>query len=159
MDFLQCGSARRGHVASDPGRPDVPVIVNPYSFDARYIVVEGDFGGALAGLEAQRRAARSARAIAVAALDLIEIKAGANATALAPGMSKERANDLARLCTEAARAGADFQIVWRTLLKGHPLVEGIPRERIVGERRLLDIPLITGERLVFDGNTRTFDLE
>jgi hypothetical protein len=26
-----------------PGRPDVPVIVNPYGFDASYTVVEGDF--------------------------------------------------------------------------------------------------------------------
>jgi hypothetical protein len=27
-----------------PGRPDVPVIVNPYGLDASYTVVEGDFG-------------------------------------------------------------------------------------------------------------------
>src|SRR5262249_56787868 len=27
-----------------PGRPDVPVFVNPYGFDASYTVVEGDFG-------------------------------------------------------------------------------------------------------------------
>ena len=27
-----------------PGRPDVPVIVNPYGYDASYTVVEGDFG-------------------------------------------------------------------------------------------------------------------
>jgi len=27
-----------------PGRPDVPVIVNPYGFDASYTIVEGDFG-------------------------------------------------------------------------------------------------------------------
>jgi len=27
-----------------PGRRDVPVIVNPYGFDASYTVVEGDFG-------------------------------------------------------------------------------------------------------------------
>jgi hypothetical protein len=33
-----------------PGRPDVPVIVNPYGFDASYTVVEGDFG---LGLPAQ----------------------------------------------------------------------------------------------------------
>jgi hypothetical protein len=74
-------------------------------------------------------------------------------------MSNERPHDLARICTEAVRAGADFQIVWRTLLNGHPLVEGIPRERIEGERRLLDVPLITGERLVFDGDTKTFEVE
>src|SRR5262245_32486563 len=27
-----------------PGRPDVPVIVNPYGFDATHSIVEGDFG-------------------------------------------------------------------------------------------------------------------
>ena len=27
-----------------PGRPDVPVIVNPFGYDASYTVVEGDFG-------------------------------------------------------------------------------------------------------------------
>ena len=27
-----------------PGRPDVPVFVNPYGLDASYTVVEGDFG-------------------------------------------------------------------------------------------------------------------
>jgi hypothetical protein len=27
-----------------PGRSDVPVIVNPYGFDASYTIVEGDFG-------------------------------------------------------------------------------------------------------------------
>src|SRR5215471_4218016 len=27
-----------------PGRPDVPVIVNPYGWDASYSIVEGDFG-------------------------------------------------------------------------------------------------------------------
>lgn len=33
---------------------------------------------------------------------------------------------------------------------GYPLVEGIPRQRLEGTRTLLDIPLITGRRLVFD---------
>jgi hypothetical protein len=33
-----------GTFAVVPGRPDVPVFVNPFPFDARYAVVEGDFG-------------------------------------------------------------------------------------------------------------------
>jgi hypothetical protein len=33
-----------GTVVVIPGRPDVPVIVNPYGFDASYAIVEGDFG-------------------------------------------------------------------------------------------------------------------
>jgi hypothetical protein len=74
-------------------------------------------------------------------------------------MSKERVQDLARTCTEAVKAGADFQLVWHSLLNGHPLVDGIPRERIEREHRLLDIPLITGERLVFDEQSKTFSVE
>lgn len=63
------------------------------------------------------------------------------------------------MCTEAVRAGADFQLVWRSLLNGHPLVAGIPRERSEGGRRVLDIPLVTGERLVFDEESKTFSVE
>jgi hypothetical protein len=48
-------------------------------------------------------------------------------------MWEERANDLARLCTEVVRKGDDFPTVWQTLLKGHPLVEGIPRQRLDGK--------------------------
>ena len=33
-----------GTVVVIPGRPDVPVIVNPYGFDASYAIIEGDFG-------------------------------------------------------------------------------------------------------------------
>jgi hypothetical protein len=45
-----------------------------------------------------------------------------------------------------------------TLLKSH-LVEGIPRQRVEGNRRLLeDIRLITGERLVFDGEGKRFSV-
>ncbi len=58
-------------------------------------------------------------------------------------MSKERATDLARQCTELVRKGKDFPIVWSTLLKTHALVEGIPRQRLECNQSLLDIPLIT----------------
>lgn len=58
-------------------------------------------------------------------------------------MSSERANDLARLCTDAVHEGADFPTIWSTLLKGHPLVEGIPQQRLEGGRSLLEIPMIT----------------
>src|ERR1700680_2890967 len=33
-----------GTVVVIPGRSDVPVIVNPYGFDASYTIVEGEFG-------------------------------------------------------------------------------------------------------------------
>jgi hypothetical protein len=44
-------------------------------------------------------------------------------------MSGERADDLARLCTELVRKGNDFPTVWNTVLKGNALVNGprIPR--------------------------------
>jgi hypothetical protein len=73
-------------------------------------------------------------------------------------MSKERANDLARLCTEAVHEGADFPTVWSTLLKGHPLVEGIPQQRLEAGRSHLEITLITGDRLVFDGEGKQFSV-
>ena len=73
-------------------------------------------------------------------------------------MSKERAHDLARLCTELMREGTDFPAVWSTLLKGHTLVEGIPQSKIEGGRTVLEIRLITGERLVFDGDAKKFSV-
>jgi hypothetical protein len=69
-------------------------------------------------------------------------------------MSQERATDLARLCTEVLRNGDEFPPIWQTLLKGHPLVEGIPRQKLDGNRSLLEITLIAGERLVYDGAAR-----
>jgi len=74
-------------------------------------------------------------------------------------MSKERANDLAQTCTGLVRQGKDFPTIWATLLKNHTLVEGIPRQRIEGTRSLLDIPLITGEWLVFDGDAKEFNVK
>jgi hypothetical protein len=75
------------------------------------------------------------------------------------GTSKEKASDLARQCTELVRKGNDFPTVWSTLLKGHTLVEGIPRERIEQNRSLLHIPLITGEQLVFDADVKEFRVQ
>ena len=53
-------------------------------------------------------------------------------------MSKERASDLARECTELVRKGNDFPMVWSTLLKTHTLVEGLPRQRLERNRSFLD---------------------
>ncbi len=74
-------------------------------------------------------------------------------------MSKERASDLARQCTELVRKGKDFPAVWSTLLKRHILVEGIPRQRLERNRSLLNIPLITGEQLIFDAEVREFRIQ
>jgi hypothetical protein len=44
------------------------------------------------------------------------------------------------------------------MLQRHPLVDGIPQSKIVGGRAVLEIRLITGERLLFDGDARRFSL-
>ena len=74
-------------------------------------------------------------------------------------MSKERASDLARQCTGLIRKGNDFPTVWSTLLKRHILVEGVPREKLERNRSLLNIPLITGEQLVFDADVKEFRVQ
>jgi hypothetical protein len=71
-------------------------------------------------------------------------------------MSKERTQDLARLCTELVRKGTDFPTVWSSLLKGHTLVAGIPQSKMEGGRPVLEVRLITGERFVFDGEAMRF---
>jgi hypothetical protein len=71
----------------------------------------------------------------------------------------EKPSDLARNCTELARGGNDFPTIWTSRLKNHPLVVGIPHSRLVGNSSVLDIKLITGERLVFDGDARRFMVE
>lgn len=74
-------------------------------------------------------------------------------------MSRERASDLARQCTELVRRGNDFPTVWTTLLKRHILVEGLPRQRLERNRDLINIPLITGEQLVFDADDKEFRIQ
>ncbi len=74
-------------------------------------------------------------------------------------MSEERASDLARQCTELVRKGNDFPTVWSTLLKSHTLVGGTPRQRLERNRSLLNIPLITGEQLVFDADVKEFRIQ
>jgi hypothetical protein len=74
-------------------------------------------------------------------------------------MGTSDASDLARLCTDVVRKGEDFPTVWQTILKSHPLVAGIPRQRLEGNRGVLEIRLITGEQLVFDGDAKRFSLD
>jgi hypothetical protein len=74
-------------------------------------------------------------------------------------MFNETTNDLARACTELAREDKKFPTIWATKLKCHALVEGIPRQRFVGTRILLEIPLVTGDKLVFDEHAKKFKVE
>jgi hypothetical protein len=74
-------------------------------------------------------------------------------------MSKERAQDLAELCTELVRNGNDFPTIWTTVLKGHALVNGIPESKLEGKRPVLEVRLVTGERLVFDSESKKFSID
>lgn len=74
-------------------------------------------------------------------------------------MAVERPSDLARRCTEMLRMGSDFPVIWDTVLKGHQLIAGVPRQRMDGTRALLEVWLVTGQRLVFDGDSKEFRLE
>jgi hypothetical protein len=74
-------------------------------------------------------------------------------------MANERANDLARICTDLVHKGMDFPTIWGMRLKGHALVAGIPHQKLSGTRSVLEVRLITGEKLVFDGDTKKFTVE
>jgi hypothetical protein len=74
-------------------------------------------------------------------------------------MSGERANDLAWLCTEIVRKGDDLPTVWITVLKGNALVDGMTQSKLEGWRSVLEIPLITGERFVFDSDAKKFNVK
>ncbi|HEY2528567.1 MAG TPA: hypothetical protein VGJ20_11580 [Xanthobacteraceae bacterium] len=75
------------------------------------------------------------------------------------GMSQERSHDLAALCTDLVRKGEDFPTVWTTVLKRNALVIGIPESKLEGQRPVLEIRLITGERLLFDGERKKFNVK
>lgn len=60
-----------------------------------------------------------------------------------------------RECADALDIGVDFPEIWHTILKGHPLVVGIP---IQAAPDRLDIPLIHHQRLIFDSANKRFTL-
>lgn len=61
----------------------------------------------------------------------------------------DSASDLLRKCVAARQAGADFPGIWDTILKRHPLVFGPPVQGMEAGEARLEIPLITGQRLVY----------
>lgn len=74
-------------------------------------------------------------------------------------MADEKAADLALRCNQLLKAGNDFPIIWDTVLKGHALLAGVPHQQMVGTKALLDIWLVTGQRLLFDGDAKELRLE
>ena len=69
----------------------------------------------------------------------------------------ETANDLVLNCTAMVRTGADFPTVWGAVLKGHALVGGAPVQILDDEERpQLEIPLINGQRLVYNSASNEY---
>jgi hypothetical protein len=66
--------------------------------------------------------------------------------------------DLILKCTAAARDGADFPSVWDRVLKRHALVVGPPIQTYEDERPLLEVRLISGQRLVYDSTSNKYAL-
>jgi hypothetical protein len=67
-------------------------------------------------------------------------------------------NDLVENCNEAMRSGVDFPTLWRTVIKPHPSVAGVPVQRLDGNRTYLEIPLLRGDWLIVDTDGRTVSL-
>jgi hypothetical protein len=63
-----------------------------------------------------------------------------------------------RMCADAMRKGADFPTVWQDLLRGHRLVLGVPEQKMEGSKAQLHIRLLTGQRLIFDSDSKAFSL-
>ena len=74
-------------------------------------------------------------------------------------MSTERANDLAHICNDLARQGKDFSTIWGMVLKGRSIIGGLPSHRLKATHSLLDVPLMTGEHLVYDEDAKEFNVE
>lgn len=64
--------------------------------------------------------------------------------------------ELATRCTDMLRKGEDFPTVWSAVLKRHDLVRGAPESKLNNGRPVIEIRLITGERLIFDRDARKF---
>ncbi len=66
---------------------------------------------------------------------------------------KETSAELLAQCLAASRNGADFPAIWHSVLKGHTLVVGPPVNSVRAGHITLEVPLITGQRLVFDSSS------
>jgi hypothetical protein len=73
-------------------------------------------------------------------------------------MSASTARDLIRACEDASRGGGDFPTIWHTIIKRHPLVRGVPIQRLNGSATYLEVPLITGQSLIVEVDGRSFHL-
>ena len=57
------------------------------------------------------------------------------------------------------RNGNDFPTAWNTVLKRNAFVDGFPHSQMEGTEAVLVIHLVTGERLMFHGDAKRFDVK
>jgi hypothetical protein len=73
---------------------------------------------------------------------------------------EETSSSLLERCISAQRNGATFPTIWSLILKGHPLVAGLPTNAIREGRTVLEVPLISGRRLVCESaSDESFSLD
>jgi len=58
-------------------------------------------------------------------------------------------SELVAECISAWQRGVDFPTVWRDVLRVHPLTAGPAIQMADGDRDWLEVPLTTGEHLVY----------
>jgi hypothetical protein len=58
------------------------------------------------------------------------------------------ADELLRDCVLAAGRGADFPAVWRSVLKGHHFVAGLPIQHLDSGTPVLKVPLLSGQAII-----------
>jgi hypothetical protein len=74
-------------------------------------------------------------------------------------VNQETSSTLLERCISARRNGATFPTIWSLILKGHPLVAGLPTNTVREGRIVLEVALICGRRLVDDSASGKFFLD
>ncbi len=69
----------------------------------------------------------------------------------------ETSSELLARCATAIQS-SDFPTVWQTVLRGHRLVAGAPLQHMQGGEAQLRIPLLTGQFLVFNSDSKRFSI-
>jgi hypothetical protein len=66
--------------------------------------------------------------------------------------------DLVQICATKVGQGANIPVIWADVLRSHRLFAGPPLQFYDERRPQLDIPVLTGQRLISDPTSRTFVL-
>jgi hypothetical protein len=58
------------------------------------------------------------------------------------------ADELLQACVAAAGSGADFPAIWRSVLKNHHFVAGLPVQHVADGAPILHVPLLSGQSII-----------